>query len=122
MILETIVEPQKGWTISVSNGLRASFLQPDGPSRLGTDWLVIMSLGNQQHKVFVRAYADEFPQISKKKESELILGYVARLLDGGWSPSEYRGQPGELTYKGALLPSNSLPKPTKRSWWKFLSS
>jgi hypothetical protein len=111
--------PVKGWTLFVKDGLRAHFLQPEGPSRPGTDWAVKLSLGAQQLTVLVRAYADDVAGTTPKRESELVLGHVAWLIDSGWSPTSYTGKPGELVYVPAPPSSGDLPPDKPKSWWQF---
>jgi hypothetical protein len=113
------MEPVKGWTLSVRDGLRAHFLQSGGPSKPGTDWAVKLSLGNQNCTVFVRAYTDDVAGTSPRQETQLVLGYVARLLESGWSPASYSGKPGELVYAPAAASTGKLPTDTPRPWWRF---
>jgi hypothetical protein len=85
------------WKISVLSALRAHFLQPDGPSRAGADWLVALERGAETNKVMVRVYADDVRGMPPAQEAQVAAGYVAELLKSGWLPGNYQGVPGELT-------------------------
>lgn len=108
-------------TVSVTGALRAHFKQPGGPSRAGADWAVVVDDGDQQKRILVRTYADDVGPISDKNdEAQLVIAYVAGLLESGWSPEQYKGEPGEL-----VVPRGQTPAPrenasaSKRPWWRF---
>jgi hypothetical protein len=85
------------WKISVQDGLRAYFLQPDGSSRLGIDWTVQLDDGRDKKQVVVRAYLENADSIKTGEESRLVASFVQSLLDSGWTPRDWTGRPGELT-------------------------
>ena len=93
--MRTMTTPE-GYNISVISGLRASFKQPAGPSRAGTDWAVSLANSSGERQIFVRTYGDDIGEISQEQEVRLVIDFVAQLLSSGWSPEKYLGKPGEL--------------------------
>lgn len=86
----------KGLEVRVLQGLRAHFKQPSGPSRAGTDWLISLTDSSGERKIFVRTYADEVGPLPPEQEAQLAAEYVGHLIQSGWSPEQYQGEPGEL--------------------------
>ena len=115
----------ESWNLSVVDGLRAHFKQAQGPSRAGTDWAVSLANSGGERLVLVRVYADDIVVSSQEQEAQQVLNYVAGLLKLGWSPEQYRGEPGELTLapqKLTLAPQNMSVadvQPASRPWWRF---
>ena len=112
--------PLPDWTVSVTGALRAHFNQPSGPSRAGADWAVLLTSGSEQKRVLVRTYADEVGTIGDKAEAQLVIAYVTSLLESGWSPTQYKGEPGELVVprQSTNAPGTRAPS-AKRPWWRF---
>ena len=86
----------KGFNVRVLQGLRADFKQPSGPSRAGTDWAISLTSSSGERRILVRTYANDVGPISQEQEARLALEYVGQLIRSGWSPDQYRGEPGEL--------------------------
>jgi hypothetical protein len=86
----------EGFNIRAVQGLRAHFKQPSGPSRPGADWAISLTNSAGERKVLVRTYADAIGQLSPEQEAQLAVDYVGHLIQTGWSPDQYRGEPGEL--------------------------
>jgi hypothetical protein len=107
------------WKISVVSALRASFLQPNGPSRPGADWLVVLERGTEAKKLLVRIFADDAVGMSPVQVAQLAVGYVAKLIGSGWSPLDYKGKPGELTVPPRALGLSAVAKPITKPWWRF---
>jgi hypothetical protein len=107
------------WRISVGSALRSSFRQATGPSRPGADWVVELKGDRESKKVLVRIFSDEVVGLTTAQEASVAARYVADLLESGWTPEEYRGQPGELT----VSPQPNLQKPKIKApakpWWRF---
>ena len=76
-----------GWEIEITTGLRASFFQPDGSSRPGTDWIVVFRRGPTEHKVIVRTYAPGRQRASAELETRAVFEHVIAVLDKGWDPA-----------------------------------
>lgn len=76
------------YRVSVEQGLAAHFNQPNGPSRLGIDWVIKIE-GPKNGAVIVRTYlkgtvADEQ---EKRLLSEKALDLIQRKIESGWDPS-----------------------------------
>ena len=70
-----------------------------------------------EHKIFVRIYKSDVGRLSAEQEAQLAVEYVGHLIQTGWSPDQYRGQPGELVVpKGFGSSQNAV----KRSWLQRL--
>ena len=82
------------WLMRVENGLAASFLQLDGTSRSGIDWVVGLKHGEATYQVMVRAYlsADIQPKLKTDQEyqAQTVMGYLNDLLTQGWLPDQPR--------------------------------
>ena len=105
-----------GWKIAVVSALNAHFKQASGPSRAGTDWAVSFVRAGEpsaERRVIVRSYSDEVADKPQEKAVPHVLGYVASLLESGWSPEQHQGAPGDLVCPPAA------PGPKKKSWWPF---
>lgn len=89
----------RSFGVAVLNGLRAHFKQPDGTSRAGTDWLVVVTFDGREYRVLVRAYDDEFSGIEVEQQVEMVRVFIDRKIRSGWSPDRYRGTPGELVLR-----------------------
>jgi hypothetical protein len=83
---------------------------------------VTLSLGREQHAIYVRAYADDIaPGTTTERESQLILAYVARQIESGWRPSGQKGESGRLVYAPAPAGTDAAPPDKPGSWWRFTS-
>jgi hypothetical protein len=80
----------------VLRGLRAHFNQPSAPSRPGTDWAISLTNSAGERRILVRTYAEDVGGLSQEQEAQLAVEYVGQLIQSGWSPDQYRGEPGEL--------------------------
>ena len=88
--------PPEGFNVRALQGLRAHFKQPSGPSRPGADWAISLTNSAGERKILVRTCADDIGQLSPEQEAQLVVQYVGHLIQTGWSPDQYRGEPGEL--------------------------
>ena len=104
---------QSGFKLAVTAGLNAHFLQPNGPSRAGTDWAVTVTDDGNDVRILVRTYADTMPGLTKEQQTQRAIEYVALLLSSGWTPADYQGRPGELTV--GVPPSLQTQSPEDRS-------
>ncbi|HVH82243.1 MAG TPA: hypothetical protein VM782_22795 [Stellaceae bacterium] len=81
---------QEQWQARIEGGLNAGFIQPDGSSRRGTDWVVGLKRGEETHKIFVRAYLAEGVSETTRDNTEYqgrtVIGFVFDRLAAGWSP------------------------------------
>jgi hypothetical protein len=113
-LLNFFVRPQMH--LKIVNGLQAHFIQPDGPSRPGTDWIVSCKNGGVEHRVMVRTYSDKTPRRTPEQHASAAMAFVAGKLEQGWAPVG-DDEPAELVvpddFVGELLaPAKSRP------WWK----
>jgi hypothetical protein len=106
------------WQVVVIRGLKAHFKQDDGSSKAGTDWAVAIRDDLREHKILVRAYADDVLQADQTQEAAMVGDFVGRLLDQGWTPDEWTGRPGELTLPGNIA-KGETPAPNPKPWWRF---
>jgi hypothetical protein len=86
----------RSFDVQVTSALRAHFRQPDGSSRPGTDWVVLLADRDEEHRILVRSYSDDAVATSVAQQMETVCDFVRTLLRSGWSPNDYRGLPGEL--------------------------
>ncbi|MCE9591610.1 MAG: hypothetical protein K8S99_13925 [Planctomycetes bacterium] len=105
------------WKISVTNALRAHFVQPDGPSKPGADWIVSLKKSGETKQVIVRIFADDVSGMAPAQEAQAAASYVAELLKSGWLPANYQGKPGELTVPSDQI--RSLAQTRHKPWWRF---
>jgi hypothetical protein len=102
----------------VEGGLDAHFIQPDGSSRPGTDWAIGLKRGDDEHKVFVRAYLSEDATKKTRSDNEYqaqtVLGYLNDLLEQGWTPD----QPQEHTII-IQNPTGATADVAEKPWWRF---
>jgi hypothetical protein len=110
-----------GWEIEITGGLHASFFQPDGSSRPGTDWWVVFRRGSIEHKVLVRTYPPEHERSSTDSETRAVFDHVVGLLNRGWEPTSYTGTPGELSVdlSAAAVRRDSSGQLKVKPWWQF---
>jgi hypothetical protein len=90
---------QSKWIIRITGYLQAHFWQLDGTSRPGIDWAVSLTRNSEAKRILVRAYEDAVINAPPEQAAQLVEGYVASLVDSGWSPDDYKGTPGELVFK-----------------------
>jgi len=78
----------------VEKYLAASFIQPDGTSRSGTDWVIGLKHGEATCTVMVRAYLSDNIRLNLKSDREYqartVMGYLNDLLAQGWLPDQPR--------------------------------
>jgi hypothetical protein len=84
------------WQIAVQTGLSAHFRQPNGPARPGIDWIILLTNGTETKKILVRDYLDDTAGRSQEQSGKSAVEFVGNLLRTGWTPKDYKGQPGEL--------------------------
>jgi hypothetical protein len=106
------------WQITVLQGLKAHFKQPQGTSKPGTDWAVAVRNGAQEYRILVRAFAEDVGDCGQDGEVAIVIQFVAGLLNQGWTPDRWTGQPGELTVSPSQAEHESAAGPTK-PWWRF---
>lgn len=99
------------WRITVLQGLKAHFKQPNGPSKPGTDWMVAVGNGVQEFRILVRAYADDVVGLDQQGEVAAMVGFVAGLVRGGWTPDKWKGEPGELTFSRPRTAQEAMQAP-----------
>jgi hypothetical protein len=111
------MSPQLGWQIEVTSAIAAHFIQPDGSSKAGMDWLVSLTRASETKRLMVRAYDHAVTKASPEQGAQLVLRYVASRLNSGWSPGkdEFAGQ---LTYSSDLAPPPMSPAKPARPWWR----
>jgi hypothetical protein len=123
-----------GFNIRALQGIRAHFKQASGPSRAGADWTLALTNSGGERRILVRTYTDDVGQLSAEQEVQLVVEYVRHLIQSGWSPDQYRGEPGELlvpkgfgcsqTAAASQQRNNQPLQPTraaeKRSWFQRL--
>ena len=80
------------WLMRVEGGLTASFRQPDGTSRPGTDWKIGIKRRDEIHTVLVRSYLapDIEPkwQADSQYQARTAMGYLNDMLGKGWTPGQ----------------------------------
>ena len=85
-----------GWLMRVEGGLAASFKQPDGSSRPGTDWKIGIKRGDETHTVLVRTYLapDIDPKLKNDSDfqARTAMGYLNDVLNQGSDPSKPRNR------------------------------
>lgn len=104
----------------VINGLQAHFLQPDGPSRPGVDWIVSVVQQSVETRVVVRTYSDDTPTQTVEQQAKAAVDFLAKLLASGWRLSDYKGLPGELIVPGLSATPIPPAMPDKKVWWRRL--
>ena len=90
------------WRITVKGCMKAHFLQKLAPSKPGADWAVELHDGTKEYRVMVRAYAEDVRGMSAEQEAGVVVEFLGKLIEQGWTPLEYAGEPGELTFKAQL--------------------
>ena len=60
-----------------------------------------------ERKILVRTYSDDAGELSLEQEAQLAVEYVRHLIQAGWSPEQYRGEPGELVVPKGFGSSHS---------------
>lgn len=107
---------EAAWLMRVEGGLNAHFKQPDGSSRVGTDWNIGLKRGDETHTVMVRAYlADDLARDLRKDteyQARTTMQYLNDLLQQGWDPKN----PGDLAITIAN-PPGALPKKSRWKLW-----
>jgi hypothetical protein len=108
----------EGFNVRALQGLRAHFKQASGPSRPGADWAISLTNSTGERKILVRTYADDVGQLSPEQEAQLAVAYVGHLIQTGWVPDQYRGEPGELVvpkgFGGSQSPAASEQRDNQR--------
>jgi hypothetical protein len=104
------------WRITVTRGLSAHFYTESGVSKPGSDWAVSLKRGRSEKRILVRIYDDNVAR-GELQQTHAIIAFVARLIDSGWTPDDYKAQPGEL-----VVPTQFRPRPEDyqpKPWWRF---
>lgn len=107
------------WRITLKAGLKAHFNQPEGPSLPGTDWAVELHDGLKEYRILVRAYAHEVAGLSTEQETKAVIAFVSQLLQQGWTPAQWKGEPGELTLRRMSKETCRKPSCPAKPWWRF---
>jgi hypothetical protein len=81
--------------ISLGKYLHAHFLQPDGASLPGTDFVVTLAGGGFEKSVLVRVYDNGLPP-DPVAGGRIARDYVVQLIKSGWKVYQYQDLPGEL--------------------------
>lgn len=76
----------------------------------------MISLANSagECKILVRAYADEVGELPPEQEAQLAVQFLGHLIETGWSPDQYRGDPGELVIPRGFSGSHSAAAARQR--------
>jgi hypothetical protein len=104
------------WHITPISGLSAHFYTENGESKPGTDWAVSLKNRGREKRVIVRIFDDNVAR-GQRQQSEAIIGFLAHIINGGWVPENYEGEPGEL-----VVPTHFCPMPKEyqpKPWWRF---
>jgi hypothetical protein len=107
---------KKSWRVSVVSTLDGHFAQKSGPNKPGADCTVSIRKWFGEQRINVRIYADNVSRGPKR--SIAVVAFVNTLLQSGWTPDEYKGEPGEL-----VVPMRFNVPPTHdfaKWWWKIL--
>lgn len=106
------------WQARIESGLNASFYQPDGSTRRGTDWVVGLKRGDETHKIFVRAYlADGVSETTRENteyQGRTVIGFVFDRLATGWSPVDAPLPALTLTILDPKPGQDVAPPPTQK--------
>jgi hypothetical protein len=106
----------EGWRITVLGMLSAHFYTDKGESKPGTDWAVSLKVGASEKRILVRVYDDNVAR-GPRQQAEAVIAFLARLINSGWTPDSYKGEPGEL-----IVPADFCPMPNEyqpKPWWRF---
>ena len=111
------------WQIEIKNGLCASFFQPDGSSRPGTDWSVRMVRGAEVRALIVRIYlpkgADPAGPRDVRREAQAVVNAIVEQVQRGWDPATHESRAGE---PALVVDSLRPPEPEAsghKPWWKL---
>jgi hypothetical protein len=107
---------KKGWRVSVISKSDGEFTQQSGPNKPGTDCTVSLKRWTGEQRIIVRIYADNVSR--GLKQSDAVVAFVNSLLRSGWTPDQFKGEPGEL-----VVPMRFKVPPTKdcsKRWWRCL--
>jgi hypothetical protein len=98
-------------TVTVKNGLKAYFKQPNGVSRPGVDWAIQIT-GEQAVTVVVRTYFSTDPprETERPAMAEKAARFIAKKLATGWFPGTEK-----------FLEADEVVDTTPRPWWKIFS-
>jgi hypothetical protein len=107
---------KKNWRVSVVSTLDGHFVQKTGPNKPGTECIVSLRKWFVEQRILVRIYADNVSR--GPKQSIAVVAFVNSLLQSGWTPDQYKGEPGEL-----VVPMRFNVPPTQdfaKRWWRCL--
>jgi hypothetical protein len=90
------LSPRDGWVLTGMNGLSCHMKQPNGPSRPATLWTIKAESGTIQKMLLVQDYADDPGGRTSEQSAAAAMQFVMELIRSGWSPNDYKGEPGEL--------------------------
>jgi len=104
----------KSWRVSFVEKVDAEFGQKSGPRKRGTDCTVAVTDGTITQRIIVRIYADNISRGAK--QADAVVAYMHSLLDSGWTPAQYKREPGEPTVPTRF----DVPLRIDREpWWRF---
>jgi len=114
------------WNVTVVNGLQASFNQPDGPSRHGYDWIVMLSRGSDQKRTMIRTYSDQYSSLPAQALATVAVDFVKQQINDGWDPCD-KAEPPETVVPDNFLASRISTMETtpqteqqqEKPWWRF---
>jgi hypothetical protein len=111
------VMAKQNWRVSVVSKVDARFAQKSGPNKPGTDCTVSLRDSSGEQRVLVRIYADNVSR--GPNQAKAVTGYIGSLLQSGWTPAQYTGEPGELVVpmRFQVPPNDNWEKPWWRFWW-----
>lgn len=94
-------------SFSIAGGLQAHFRQAEGPSRPGTEWVVVVHDEKGERRLIVRTFSDHTTRQTSEQHAAAALAYVERLL------KEDSPLPAMI-----VVPDDLASVPAK-PWWKF---
>jgi hypothetical protein len=102
--------------LSIVSGLQAHFLQQEGLSRPGTDWVVLLRNGNTEKRLLDRTYHDRTPRATKEQHAAAAVACLSQQLDAGWSPTGADEAPTLVVPDDFVVP---VPTLRREPWWRF---
>ena len=102
--------------ISIAGSIQAHFHQPMKPSRLGTEWIVVIQNSSHEHRLMVRTYA-QHTALTTNQQHDAVITFVSKYLAEGLL-AQKNDQQGVLIIPDEFLTSFSTPL-LKKPWWKF---
>lgn len=113
--------PQQ-WTLRVTNGLAAYFVQPDGPSRPGVVWSLQIARGDERYTAMVKTlFTDDATRATRRDDqyqAQTAMQYLDDRLRQGWHPVNDEEH---TIFLGNPL-SSSGRAAARRPWWRIWAS